>query len=156
MKSLKILVAAAAAAVSLGAQSAVADPGTDMGMLTCKLTGVTNVIVYTDEKFDCVFKPKSGADFSYSGQIKSVGIDLSVTKDMTLVWAVLTTKTEGDVADQLKGDYVGAGADVEVGGGVGLNALVGGNSRAITLQPVSVSGSIGAGASVGIETFELR
>ena len=75
---------------------------------------------------------------------------------MTLVWAVLTTTTEGTVADQLRGEYVGAGAAVAVGGGVGLSALVGGNANAITLQPVSVSGSVGAGASVGIERFELR
>lgn len=154
MKPFLILLAAAAA--SLSAQAAHADAGTDMGMLTCKLTGVTNVIVYTDEKFDCVFKPKSGDPYNYTGQIKSVGVDLSITKEMTLVWAVLTTKTEGEVANQLRGDYVGAGAGVAVGGGVGLNALVGGSSRAITLQPVSVSGSVGAGASIGIESFELR
>lgn len=154
MKPFRILACAAAA--FLIAPLAYADKGNDVGVLTCKLTDVTNVIVYTDEKFDCVFKPKSGADYSYAGQIKSIGIDLSITKDMTLVWAVITSTTEGDVADQMRGDYVGAGADVEVGGGVGLNALVGGSSRAITLQPVSVSGSIGAGASLGIESFTLR
>lgn len=146
----------AAMAMSLSASAALADNATDVGVLTCTLTGVTNIVVYTDEKFDCVFAPLSGADYNYTGEIKSIGVNLSVTKDMTLVWAVLTTKTDGDVADQLKGDYVGAGAAVEVGGGVGLNALVGGSSRAITLQPVSVSGSVGAGASVGIESFSLR
>lgn len=83
-------------------------------------------------------------------------MDLSVTQEMTLVWAVITTRTDGNVGDQLRGDYVGAGAAVAVGGGVGLNALVGGSERAITLQPVSVSGSVGVGASVGIERFELR
>ncbi len=154
MKTLTILACAAAAL--LAAPAANAAEGTDMGVLTCTLTDVTNVVVYTDEKFSCVFKPKNGEPYNYAGQIKSIGIDLSVTKDMTLVWAVLTTRTDGDVGNQLRGDYVGAGADVEVGAGVGLNALVGGSERAITLQPVSVSGSIGAGASIGIETFELR
>lgn len=156
MKQILKLACAAAAAAALAAPVAHAAEGNDVGMLTCKLTGVTNLIVYTDEKFDCVFAPKSGADFSYTGQIKSVGVDLSVTKDMTLVWAVITTTTEGNVADQLRGDYVGAGADVAVVAGVGLNALVGGSSRAITLQPISVSGTEGTGVSVGIESFTLR
>lgn len=153
MKAFATLIAGLAA---LAAPSALASNATDMGVLTCTLTDVTNVVVYTDEKFDCVFAPRSGNDFNYTGEIKSVGVNLSVTKDMTLVWAVLTTATDGDVADQLRGDYVGAGAAVQVGGGVGMNALVGGSSRAITLQPISVSGSIGAGASVGIEQFSLR
>ncbi|WMS40777.1 DUF992 domain-containing protein [Acuticoccus sp. MNP-M23] len=154
MKSSKILLAAAVAA--LGVQSAEAADGVDMGVLTCKLTGTTNLVVYTDEEFDCVFDPKTGNPYTYTGQIKSVGVDLSITKELTMVWAVLTTKTDGDVANQLRGTYLGAGASVEVVGGVGLNALVGGNSKAITLQPVSVSGSVGAGASIGLERFELR
>jgi len=102
MKSLLML--ACAAAVAIAAPSARAANGVDMGVLTCTLVGVTNVVVYTDEKFDCVFKPKTGAAYSYSGQIKSVGINLSITKDMTLVWAVLTTRTDSDVANQLRGD----------------------------------------------------
>lgn len=154
MKPFAILAAAAVAL--LAPHAATANEGTDVGVLTCKLTGVTNVVVYTDEKFDCVFKPKSGASHQYTGEIKSIGLDLSITKEMTLVWGVLTTKTEGDVADQLRGDYVGAGASVQVYGGVGLNALVGGSSRAITLQPLSVEGSIGGGAAIGIEKFALR
>ena len=104
MKQILKLACAAAAAAVLASPAAHAAEGNDVGMLTCKLTGVTNVIVYTDEKFDCVFKPKSGADFSYTGQIKSIGVDLSITKDITLVWAVITTTTEGEVADQLRGD----------------------------------------------------
>ena len=101
-------------------------------------------------------EPRSGEPYRYEGQITSIGIDLSVTQEMTLVWAVLTTTTDGNVGDQLRGEYVGAGAAVAVGGGVGLNALVGGSERAITLQPVSVSGSVGAGASIGIDAFQLR
>ena len=153
MKKIATLLAAAAV---LAAPSAFADNATDMGVLTCKLTGVTNLVLYTDEKFDCVFDPRSGNSFDYTGEIKSLGVNLSITNEMTLVWAVLTTRTDGNVADQLRGDYVGAGAAVQVGGGVGMNALVGGSRRAITLQPISVSGSVGAGASVGIEQFSLR
>ena len=64
-----------------------ADFGADIGVLTCKLKDVHNDIVYSAEEFACEFKPKSGDAQSYTGQIKSLGLDLSVTKDMTLVWA---------------------------------------------------------------------
>jgi hypothetical protein len=145
-----------AAAAALLALPAAADNGQDMGILSCRLTGDQNLVIYSEQEFACVFEPKSGAGQNYTGRIRSLGVDLEFSKDVSLTWAVLTTRTDGSVADQLRGDYVGAGASVAVVGGVGLNALVGGNDSAITLQPVSVEGSIGGGASIGIERFELR
>lgn len=146
----------AAASLLAAASAAHALDGQNVGTLTCQLTGKTNVVVYTDETFDCVFDPVTGADQTYTGRIRSLGVDLSFTRELTLVWGVITTRTPADVPDLLRGTYVGAGADVEVGGGVGLNALVGGSERQIGLQPVSVEGSVGVGASVGIERFTLR
>jgi hypothetical protein len=45
---------------------------------------------------------------------------------------------------------------VSAGAGAGANVLVGGGKESITLQPISASGIVGAGASVDIEEFELR
>lgn len=153
MKSLVVIAATAAAIV---AGPALALEGRNVGTLTCALTGKENLIVYTDETFDCVFDPVTGEDQRYEGEIRSLGVDLSFTRELTLVWGVITTRTPGDVPDLLRGEYVGAGAAVEVGGGVGLNALVGGSDQQIGLQPISIEGSVGVGASVGIERFTLR
>jgi hypothetical protein len=153
---MKPAIAALAAAVVSAATPALPQTGVDIGVLTCKLQDVHNDIVYTSEEFGCAFKPHSGADQDYTGEIKALGVDLSVTKDMTLVWGVFAPTTDADSLEALKGRYVGASADVSAGAGAGANVLVGGGKESITLQPISASGIVGAGASVDIEEFELR
>lgn len=150
------IVVGAVFAALIAAPAAYALDGQNVGTLTCSLTGKTNAIVYTDETFTCGFDPVTGEDENYEGEIRSVGIDLSFTDKLTLVWAVVTTRTPADVPGLLSGTYMGAGADVQVGGGIGVNALVGGSDRQIGLQPISVEGLVGVGASVGIESFTLR
>jgi hypothetical protein len=153
---MKPAIAALAAAVVSAATPALPQTGVDIGVLTCKLQDVHNDIVYTSESFGCAFKPHSGAEHSYTGEIKALGLDLSVTKDMTLVWGVFAPTTDADSLEALKGRYVGASADVSAGAGAGANVLVGGGKESITVQPISASGIVGAGASVDIEEFELR
>jgi hypothetical protein len=153
---MKLALTALALAVALGASSSRAEVGAELGVLTCKLKDVQNDIVYTDEKFACEFKPKSGKAESYAGQIKSVGLDLSVTKEMTLVWGVLAPTAHAGAPHSLRGTYVGGSAAVAIGAGAGGNVLVGGGDNSITLQPISVSGIVGSGASIGIDEFELE
>ena len=152
---MKLALTALTLAVALGTSPSRAEVGAELGVLTCKLTDVKNDIVYTDETFACEFKPKSGAAESYTGQIKSLGLDLSVTTEMTLVWGVLAPKAHAGAAQSLRGTYVGGSAAVALGAGAGANVLVGGGENSITLQPISVTGILGSGASLGIEEFEL-
>ncbi len=56
----------------------------------------------------------------------------------------------------LEGTYAGASADAAAGVGGGAQVLVGGGDNSFTLQPVSVTGVKGAGASIGVQTFELE
>ncbi len=152
---MKLALTALTLAVALGAGPSRADVGAELGVLTCKLKNVQNDIVYTDETFACEFKPKSGKAESYTGQIKSVGLDLSVTKEMTLVWGVLAPTAHAGAPQSLRGTYVGGDAAVALGAGAGANVLVGGGENSITLQPISVTEIVGSGASIGIEKFEL-
>ncbi len=152
---MKVALSTLALAIALGTSTSWAEVGAELGVLTCKLTDVQNDIVYTDEKFACEFKPKSGKAERYAGQIKSVGLDLSVTKEMTLVWGVLAPTAHAGAAHSLRGTYVGGDAAVALGAGAGANVLVGGGENSITLQPISVTGIVGSGASLGIEEFEL-
>lgn len=152
MKNLPISLCAAAALAAPMAHAA----GDEMGVLTCKLNGVENVVVYTKEEFDCEFKPRSGAAQSYTGQIQAIGVNLSVTKDMTMVWAVLAPSDVAGTEDYLKGRYVGGTASVALAAGGAANVLVGGTGETISLQPISVSGIKGTGVNVAIESFELR
>lgn len=140
----------------LAAPAAHADGGVKVGELTCRMDGLKNDIVYTKEEFACTFQPTSGDPQSYTAVLKEVGVNLSFTKDNTLVWGVLAPSDNLASPDVLKGTYVGAGGTVEVGGGIGANILVGGGDKSITLQPISVSGLVGAGASLDVSALEIR
>ena len=153
---MRMLLAGLAVATAITGSQALAQARLEVGMLTCKLKDVHNDIVYTDEKFACEFKHPNSEVQTYEGEIKSVGLDLSVTKDMTLVWAVLAPTGDAAATQTLKGKYVGGGAAAALGVGAGADVLVGGGENSFTLQPLSVSGMVGAGVSVGIEEFELR
>ena len=92
---------------------------------------------------------------TYKGVIKEVGVNLSITKDNTMVWGVIAPEKDLASPDELKGTYLGGTGQVEIGGGVAANILIGGSHQTISLQPVSVNGMIGAGAALDITAFEL-
>jgi hypothetical protein len=149
-------VAAAALAAGLVATPALAKSGIKIGTLTCKVKDVTNVVVYTEQTFACTFDPANSDQMeTYTGKIDKIGVDLSIKQDFTIIWAVIAPTEQIYQPRSLDGTYVGASADAAVGVGAGANVLVGGGENSFTLQPVSVSGVEGVGASIGIEKFEL-
>ena len=153
---MKYATLALAAATALTLTTSGAHARADIGVLTCKLTDVQNDIVYTNEKFACEFKPKSGDTQTYTGEIKALGVNLSVTKDVTLVWGVLAPSSDAAEAGALAGRYVGGTASIALGAGAAANVLIGGSKHTVALQPVSASGVIGTGAALDVEEFELR
>lgn len=153
---MKSLLSIATLASFLAAPVLAQDSGTQIGTLTCKMTGVENLVVYTKEEFDCEFKPNTGDAASYKGVIHEVGVNLSLTKENTLVWGVIAPTDTVSAPDALKGNYVGGGAQVELVGGVGANVLVGGSGKTINLEPLSVEGMRGYGAALDISSFELK
>jgi hypothetical protein len=56
----------------------------------------------------------------------------------------------------LAGTYVGAGADVAAGVGLGANALFGGGNNQVALKPVSVNGNEGVNIAAGVAHVKLR
>ncbi|MEM8790856.1 MAG: DUF992 domain-containing protein [Pseudomonadota bacterium] len=153
MKSTTLL---AAAAVTVLSTSAAFAQGVEVGLLTCELTDVSNNIVYSKEEFTCNFAPAEGDPELYIGQIKSYGLDLQVKQDFTIVWGVVAPARFAKLPGALSGTYVGGSAEVSLGAGMGAKILVGGSENSISLQPVSVSGIVGAGASLGVQSFELK
>ncbi|MEO0821040.1 MAG: DUF992 domain-containing protein [Pseudomonadota bacterium] len=151
----KAVLAAAIVAAALAPNTGVAEqPGVKLGILSCELTDKTNVIVYTNETFRCVYNPNSGGTEQYDGEITRIGLDLEWKPEQQLIWAVIAPTRE--VTDgALAGNYSGASTSASVGAGGGAKLLVGGFEESITLQPVSLAGSVGLGASVGIEALEL-
>jgi len=161
-----ILTAAAAASLVVGIAAHAQTPatpgtpqaagrsGANVGSLTCNVAGGVGFVFGSSKDLSCLFWRTDGVGERYTGTIKKYGVDLGFTKEAQMVWLVFAP---GSVArGALAGDYGGATASATVGLGVGANVLLGGSSKQITLQPVSVEGSTGLNVAAGIAAVTLR
>lgn len=146
-----------AAVVALSAGGAAAQStGVEIGKLECYMTESVNLIVRSRQTFECEFLPISGEPETYIGRMTRVGVDLTIRRRFTIIWAVLSPAELRGVPGVLRGTYVGGTADVALGAGFGANVLLGGGDNSITLQPLSIAGVLGAGASLGIASLVLE
>jgi hypothetical protein len=63
--------------------------------------------------------------------------------------------TDGWLRGALAGEYVGASGGATAVVGVGANVLVGGSSRSVALQPLSVEGQVGLNLALGVAGLTL-
>src|SRR5262245_6821332 len=149
---------ALAIVVLLLAQSAIteaqAQARVEVGILTCTARASTGYIVTSTKYLRCRFV-RSGPDEFYRGSIAKFGLDLASTQHTTMTWAVLAPTTNLP-RRSLSGDYGGVGAEATAGYGVGANALIGGSSRGIILQPLSVEVQTGFNLAAGVTALALR
>jgi hypothetical protein len=125
------------------------------GTLTCDISGGIGFIIGSQKALNCSFVPTlPGPPEFYSGVINKLGIDLGGTRGGVMVWAVYAPTTRA--AGSLAATYVGASAEVTVGGGIGANILVGGSFRTIELQPLSVQEQTGINVAAGVAEIELH
>lgn len=150
-----ILVAAAAALLVAGASADAQNKGgVNVGSLECKVAGGMGFVFGSSKALDCVFARTDGTAERYSGTIKKFGVDIGFTKEAHIIWLVFAPGALAKGA--LAGDYAGGGGSATVGVGVGANALIGGGSKNVTLQPVSVEGSTGLNVAGGVVAIELK
>jgi hypothetical protein len=138
-----------------GAQSP-AGLWTQVGGLSCKLAPTIGLIVLSEQKMACEFKPnQSGWPVQrYAGTLTNIGIDLGATAGGVLGWAVFAS-TVGPAFGGLGGIYVGASGEITVGVGGGANVLIGGSGRSVALQPLSLQGTAGLNVQLGVAGLEL-
>ncbi|WOC15091.1 DUF992 domain-containing protein [Pseudochrobactrum sp. MP213Fo] len=146
----------ASAADMASSRSAVTQPRSEVGTLTCDFAPSIGVIIGSRQDLDCVFKPAHrGAPVErYTGQITKIGVDLGFYNGGQLAWAVWapTVRPEG----ALRGSYVGASANATIGLGIGTNILTGGTWKNVSLQPISIQGQKGLNVAVGLSNFRLK
>jgi hypothetical protein len=145
----------AAFAVAFAASVTPAMANVEVGQLECR--GVSQqFIVGSVTNLQCLFRPSSGArPMPYNAQIRRVGLDVGVNQSTVLNWSVFAP-THRLSAGDLSGTYVGASANATLGVGVGANALVGGSSNTIALQPLSGQSQVGLGVVGGVSAMEMR
>jgi hypothetical protein len=134
--------------------SAHAQGRVQVGVLECIVQPSIGAIIGKVREMDCVFKPTTGRDENYSGTQAVLGIDIGVQAKAGLAWAVFAPTVDRRPGE-LQGTYAGVSADAAVGLGLGANVLLGGSSRTVVLQPLSVEGQIGIGISAGVSSLKL-
>ena len=151
--SLALLGAATLAALS-AAVPAQAQSGVNVGSLQCNVAGGVGFIFGSSKDMSCLLVRTDGSAERYVGAINKYGVDIGFTKEASIVWLVFSPGTVAKGA--LAGDYGGATAGASVGVGAGANVLVGGSNKQISLQPVSVEGTVGLNVAAGIASVTLR
>ena len=140
-------------AIGIAAQ-AETPKGVNAGSLTCNVAGGTGFVFGSSKELDCILARPNGTAERYTGTVKKYGVDIGFTKQGHIVWLVFAP---GQVANgALAGDYVGPTASASVGVGVGANVLIGGGSKQISLQPVSVEGNVGVNVAAGLAEVTLK
>ena len=149
--------AARAAAVLVGAAlatAAVTSAHADIiGQLQCNIAGSQGSIITSTRTVSCTFQSTVGPVQFYNGTISRLGIDIGPLATGALTYQVVALGVPAPGI--LQGNYVGSGAGITLGTGIGVEALIGGNGNAITLQPLAVSTSTGTNINAGLGALQL-
>ena len=138
--------------------SAADDANVTLGLLDCNVEGGMGFIIGSQKNLTCTFTSanKGIAPENYVGVIKKLGLDIGGTRKAVLRWRVLAPTGNVYAPGVLAGDYAGVSAEATVVVGGGANLLVGGSSKTITLQPLSVQAQTGLNVAAGVTSFQLR
>ena len=151
-------VACVCAAIALlsarSTQPASADMTTQTGMLTCQIASGFGWLIGSSRTVQCEYRPAVGLKEHYSGTIAKVGLDIGYLAPMFFAWAVVAPSSTPSGA--LAGKYYGGTVQAAAGIGAGVNVLVGGFDKSITLQPVSIEGETGLYVGIGIAALNLK
>jgi hypothetical protein len=129
----------------------------EVGVLDCVVKGGSGFVFGSTKDVSCTYRPAGdGAKEPYFGVISKYGVDIGKTDVTYMTWAVLAPTTVEFSPGALAGDYYGISAEATAGAGIGANALVGGSSETIALQPISVTSQTGLNFALAVSQLELH
>ena len=130
-------------------------PPVRAGILQCEGGQNVGFVVGSTTSLQCVFQSEGRRPEPYIATVRRLGLDLGITDQTKLSWAVNAPTTRVGRGD-LAGNYGGVGANASVGIGGGGNFLVGGPANAYALQPISLQGQTGLNVAAGVASIELE
>ena len=143
-------VAASAFGLEAPAHAAV---GVKVGELSCHVSSGWGFVFGSSRSLLCTYTG-NGQVAHYAGNVSKFGVDIGYLQSGVLVWDVFAPTTDlGPAA--LSGSYGGVTAGATVGVGADANALIGGSTRQVALQPLSIAGNTGINAAAGIAAISL-
>ena len=126
-----------------------------VGVLECRGGASVGFVIGSVTNLGCVLRTEGMPEDRYIATIRNVGLDLGITQESALAWAVFAPAARLGPGD-LSGNYAGAQGSASIGVGLGGNVLVGGSANSIALQPLSLQGQVGFNIAAGLESLELR
>jgi Protein of unknown function (DUF992) len=151
LSTLSIAIVALVAPIA----SANALPPVRAGILQCEGGQNVGFVVGSVTSLECVFQSEGRRPESYIATVRRYGVDLGITGQTRLAWAVNAPTGQVGRGD-LAGNYGGVGANASVGVGFGGNFLVGGPANSYALQPISVQGQTGLNVAAGVADIDLQ
>ncbi|PJC70313.1 MAG: hypothetical protein CO017_06030, partial [Zetaproteobacteria bacterium CG_4_8_14_3_um_filter_59_5] len=132
--------------------------GTKLGKLECKTVegSGSNLLIHSTVDVTCTFSSTAGEVEKYKGETGiGFGVDLTFDKQSSFVFAVMAADFKpGEY--KFAGKYYGAGGDATIGRGIGAGVLVGGSKKSVSLEPIGLSATKGAGVSGGLTYLYLE
>jgi len=128
----------------------------EVGSLSCRIDGGASYVFGSTRSLNCKFE-SAGDDAPeyYEGEIRRFGLDIGVTGETFMGWAVFAP-SRGLDDGALAGTYSGVAADASLGLGAGAKILVGGSDDTISLQPLSLQGQSGVNLALTVAQLRLR
>src|SRR5437879_7367985 len=157
MRRSSILAGVALSVTAFVAGSNAQQPMTrvQVGILECRGGASVGFIVGSVTNLGCVLRAEGMPEDRYVATIRKVGLDLGITQESALAWAVYAPVGRLGPGD-LSGNYDGAQGSATIGVGLGGHVLVGGWATSDALKPVSLQGQVGLNVAAGLESLELR
>jgi hypothetical protein len=151
---MKRLFLCAALALGLGAAAQANAADVKVGTLSCHESSGWGFVFGSSHAVHCTFSDGKRVE-RYDGNISKFGVDIGYQQSGVLLWSVLApTSHPGPGA--LSGHYGGLSAEAAAGVGVGANALIGGSTHHIVLQPLSIEGTTGLNIAAGVGELTLH
>ena len=137
-----------------GASLSASRKGVNVGSLSCTVAGGAGFVFGSTKALGCIFTRTDGTGERYAGEIRRFGVDIGYTQDSQIVWLIFAAGNIGLGA--LAGSYAGPTIQGNAGVGIAANALVGGNTGQVTLQPVSVEEGVGLNVAGAVADVTLK
>lgn len=149
------LLGVAVAALVSSFATANAQQRVQIGILECHGGQNVGMVVASSTTLECVFRGQGRRPEPYLAHVSRFGIDLGITANTGLAWAV-HAPTQRIGRGDLSGSYGGVGGNASFGIGGGGNLLLGGSANSFALQPLSLQGQTGVNVAGGIVGLELQ
>ena len=155
MRLPSLLGVAFAALVASFATANAQQQGVRVGVLECRGGQNVGMVVASNTTLQCVYRGEGRRPEPYLAHVSRFGVDLGVTENTSLAWAV-HAPTQRIGRGDLAGNYGGVGGNVSFGLGGGGNLLWGGSQNSFALQPLSLQGQTGVNVTGGVVGLDLE